>query len=74
MDCKLSSFVGCMCRISSYQKWKPVDLYEFLERLGSLSVAMIPAPSANIEARANAGMFPPPNKASHGPAPSEIII
>lgn len=86
MDRKVSWLIGCLCRIynlqrvfslsriSSYPKWKPVDLYAFLERFGSLRDAMIPAPSANIDARANAGMFPPPNKASHGPAPSETTI
>ncbi len=40
------------------------------ERVGKLQEARMPAMRAEIEAKANAGPFPPPNKASQGPAPN----
>jgi len=59
---------------ASQPKWKPVDLKELLDRCGSLRVAITPATRAHKDAKTNAGIFPPPNRASHGPAPSDIII
>lgn len=35
---------------------------------------MTPAARAAKEAKTKAGIFPPPNKASHGPAPRDTII
>ena len=46
-------------------KWKPDDLKELLDKCGSLRVAIIPAARAHNEAKTNAGIFPPPNSASH---------
>lgn len=54
--------------------WKPEDWCELFERLGKYLMATMPAARANTDAKTKAGMFPPPNKASHGPAPSETII
>lgn len=59
---------------ASQPKWKPVDCKELLDRCGSLRVAITPATRAHKDAKTNAGIFPPPNRASHGPAPSDIII
>jgi hypothetical protein len=53
--------------------WKPADWYEF-DSFGSLRTASTPAAREKTEAKANAGMFPPPYRASHGPAPSETTI
>jgi len=39
--------------------WKPADWYEF-DSFGSLRTASTPAAREKIEAKANAGMFPPP--------------
>lgn len=43
------------------------------ESLGRTSMPMKPPIRAMPEARAKAGMFPLPNMASHGPAPSAMI-
>lgn len=59
---------------ASQPKWKPDDLKELFDRFGSLRVAITPATRAHKEAKTNAGIFPPPNRASHGPAPSDTII
>lgn len=51
----------------------PDDL-KLPEILGIFIVAKIPAANAATEAKTKAGTFPPPNRASHGPAPSDTII
>lgn len=53
--------------------WKPVD-WKALDSVGRLRKAITPAAKAATDAKTNAGKFPPPNNASHGPAPSETII
>ncbi|KAL2937875.1 Protein FAR1-RELATED SEQUENCE 3 [Bienertia sinuspersici] len=51
----------------------PADL-KLLEILGIFSVAMTRATNAATEDMTKAGMIPPPNNASHGPAPSNTVI
>ena len=53
--------------------WKPVDLKE-LDSVGRLRKAITPAAKAATDAKTKAGKFPPPNNASHGPAPRDTII
>ena len=62
-----------MTRFRYYPIWKPVDLNE-LDSVGRLRKATTPAAKAATDAKTNAGKFPPPNNASHGPAPIDTII
>ena len=41
---------------------------------GSRKRATVPSANAETDANTNAGRFPPPNSASHGPLPIDTII
>lgn len=64
---------GCFGHEHQPNPWNPADWYE-LDSFGSLRTASTPAAREKTEAKTNAGVFPPPYRASHGPAPSDTTI